>query len=297
MTQDRLERAKMALDGLSVADALGGFFEFARPQRLAHFVQTRPVPDVVWHWTDDTNMALSIYQNLRQHGRIDQDSLAVSFAEHYEPPRGYGMGARRLLKHIRQGGAWRELASAMFGGTGSFGNGGAMRVAPIGAYFADDLTAVVENARLSAAVTHTHPEGIAGAIAVAVGVAFAWRLRGETPSRRDFIDLILPHIPDGQVKDGCVQARDLSFSSFQNVVEVLGNGSRVSAQDTVPFVMWSAGERLSDYMGAFWQTAQAGGDVDTTCAMVGAIVACHGGEIPAEWLDHREPLPAWALQE
>ena len=59
----------------------------------------------------------------------------------------------------------------MFEGQGSFGNGAAMRVAPVGAYFAGDIGAVVEQAARSSVITHTHDEAIAGSIAVAVAAA------------------------------------------------------------------------------------------------------------------------------
>lgn len=58
-----------------------------------------------------------------------------------------------LLDSIRQG-HWRGEARSLFGGQGSFGNGSAMRVAPLGAYFADDLDMVVEQAERSAVTTH-----------------------------------------------------------------------------------------------------------------------------------------------
>ncbi len=78
-------------------------------------------------------------------------------------------------------------------------------------------------------------------------------------------------------------------------VRRLGNGSRVSAQDTVPFALWCAARHLRDYQAALWQTVQGGGDTDTTCAMVGGIVAARVGRagIPQAWLAAREPLPAW----
>jgi ADP-ribosylglycohydrolase len=59
-------------------------------------------------------------------------------------------------------------------------------------------------------------------------------------------------------------------------------------------VLWCAAQRLRDYESALWLTVAALGDRDTTCAMVGGIVACHTGAagLPAEWLAHREPLPA-----
>jgi ADP-ribosylglycohydrolase len=50
-----------------------------------------------------------------------------------------------------------------------------------------------------------------------------------------------------------------------------------------------------DYTAAFWLTASGLGDVDTTCAIAGGIVASHTGVegIPASWIAAREPLPEW----
>jgi hypothetical protein len=54
----------------------------------------------------------------------------------------------------------RDVSQSVFGGGGSMGNGGAMRIAPVGAYFLNDIDAAVEAARLSAEVTHAHPEWV-----------------------------------------------------------------------------------------------------------------------------------------
>lgn len=297
----RLRRARVALEGLSVGDAFGGFFEMARPEALSHFLKNRVLPAPIWHFTDDTNMALSIFQVLAEYSEINQDMLAASYAKYFDRARGYGLGARSLLSRMQVGEDWRVLSKNMFGGSGSYGNGGAMRVAPLGAFFADDLDKVVEQAALSTEITHAHPEGIAGGVAVAVGAALACRLRdtGERPARKDFIDLILPHVPDSLVKAGIRKARDLpeNLPIWPDVVREIGNGSGISAQVTVPFVLWSAGTYLDNYEEAIWQTASAGGDVDTTCAMVGGIVAGYVGveNIPAEWIARREPLPVWAV--
>jgi ADP-ribosylglycohydrolase len=79
---------------------------------------------------------------------------------------------------------------------------------------------------------------------------------------------------------------------------VLGSGWEVTAQDTVPFVLWCAGTHLADYTEALWTTVSGLGDRDTTCAIVGGIVAAHVGlkGLPAEWLRRREPLPDWPFQ-
>ena len=253
-----------------------------------------------WRWTDDTNMALSIYEILRKHGEINQDALANSFATHFDRQRGYGMGARLLMTQIKAGLGWRTQSASLFGGSGSYGNGSGMRIPPLGAYFADNIPKVVEQARLASEITHMNPEGIAGGIAIAVATALAWQTRGETLSRQAFIAKILPYVPESAVKVNIQQAHDLTDElPIADVVNAIGNGSQISSQDTMPFVLWSAGEKLDDYENALWQTMSVGGDVDTTCAMVGGIVAVHAGEgcIPQEWHDNREPLPDWAFDD
>src|SRR5256885_13051125 len=114
---------------------------------------------------------------------------------------------RGLFEQIRNGIPWRTAAQWLFDGQGSFGNGAAMRVAPVGGYFADDLNAVIEQARRSAEVTHAHAEGIAGAIAVAVAAALAWQSREESaPDRRTFIEQILPLVLESEVHSGLQRA-------------------------------------------------------------------------------------------
>lgn len=83
------------------------------------------------------------------------------------------------------------------------GNGAAMRVAPLGAWFADDPAEAARQAALSAEVTHPHPEAVAGAIAVAVAAAIA----PSQPPPGKFIDEILRLVPPGTVRKGIVDAR------------------------------------------------------------------------------------------
>ncbi|WP_232236199.1 ADP-ribosylglycohydrolase family protein [Nocardia sp. BMG51109] len=69
---------------------------------------------------------------------------------------------------MRDGAPWREVSAAAFGHRGSCGNGAAVRVAPLGAFYADDPERIAAEAVRSAQVTHLHPEGVAGAVAVAL---------------------------------------------------------------------------------------------------------------------------------
>jgi ADP-ribosylglycohydrolase len=82
--------------------------------------------------------------------------------------------------------------------------------------------------------------------------------------------------------------------SIAQVADLVGDGSLVSAQDTVPLCIWAAGRQLDDYEEALWQTVSVLGDMDTNCAIVGGIVAAHVGigGIPARWLESRESIPS-----
>jgi ADP-ribosylglycohydrolase len=224
--------------------------------------------------------------------------LARQFAWRYErePDRGYGSGARRQLRMIVEGANWRVTSREAFGGQGSLGNGSAMRVAPVGAWFADDLDRVAAEARASATVTHMHSEGVAGAIAIAIGAAMAWRLRGH-PSQDpvlEFFNEVQNRTPGGETRRGIDRAFQIRhFLSPEAAARTLGNGIGVTCPDTVPFAIWAAAKSLRSYRDAIAATASVGGDVDTNCAIVGGIVALCSGwpSIPAEWLRQMERLP------
>jgi len=288
-----LERMQLSLSGLSVGDALGQRF-FGVGEQLNERIQQRQVPPRLWRYTDDTEMALSIVETLWRYGQIDPNVLAQSFAERYNPSRGYGAGAQQLLTRLQWGADWRVEASQMFGGSGSYGNGAAMRVAPLGAYFADDLAAVRENAMLSAQPTHAHPEGIAGAVAVAVAAALAFQVgEGESMQPVQFLELVAENVPESETRSGIKQAAVIYSTSPSVVAQQLGSGYKISAQDTIPFALWCAAHHLEDYQEAFWATLSGLGDMVTNCAIVGGIVALSARQrgIPTDWIESREPFP------
>jgi ADP-ribosylglycohydrolase len=294
-----MTRARLALDGLSVGDAFGSQFFIPANQKYL-FGPKREAPPVegFWHYTDDTEMALGIAEVLDRHGHVEQDDLAATFARRFanEMYRGYGPMAIRILASIADGQPWREVSAAVFGGEGSLGNGAAMRVAPLAAYFADDPARAAAEARRSAEVTHQHPEGVAGAVAVAAATAAAWHLRdraADDGARAELFAAVLDHTPAGATRRGLEAARELSVDEPVAVAaQVLGNGSRVTAPDTVPYCVWCAARHLANYPSAIWETVRGGGDIDTTAAIVGGIVVMATGReaIPPEWLAAREPL-------
>jgi ADP-ribosylglycohydrolase len=295
-TNGNVQKVKLCLDGLSVGDAFGEQFFHPRARKL---IAERRIPGGIWPWTDDTHMAISIIEHLQEFGEINQDKLAQLFAQRLVEDRraGYAISTRKMLERIYRGEDWNKAATSRFKG-GSFGNGAAMRCAPIGAFFFDDLEKSAVQARLSAQVTHTHPEGIAGAIAIAVAAAIAADQNSEAentssqlPHGKDFIEKVLEFVPQGEVVNGLIMAMRIPPDSLDQAVNQLGSGQLVTAQDTVPFCIWVASHNLMDYEYALWQTVAGLGDRDTTCAMVGGIVALSAQKIPVEWIKRREPLP------
>lgn len=276
-----------SLAGLSVGDALGA--QFFVPTTTAE-----SLPPAPWPWTDDTEQACCLVVTLAE-GDFDRDGFADLLATHYDPYRGYGPGAVVLLREIREGVPWPIAAAAAFDGQGSAGNGAAMRAAPLGAWHADSIVHAVAQGTRAAEVTHAHPEGIAGGVAVAVAasMAAAARLDGHRPEPEHLLAAVAQHVHPGHVQDGLRAA--VKIKNREQAAYELGCGTRAMAQDTVPFALWVAARYLDDYPSAVAACIDAGGDVDTTCAIAGGVVAAHTGTdgIPPRWLAAREPLPDW----
>ena len=299
-----IEAARASLLGLAVGDAFGSMLdgygaELARRAAKRLISMKRP-----WRWTDDTAMALSIVEQLEHAGSIDPDALAAAFARRFaaEPNRGYGAGAYHLLSRIALGASWRDETRNLFRGAGSYGNGAAMRAAPIGAYFAPDLERVRAEALRSAEPTHAHPDGAAGAVAVATAAALARSgVTGEP-----LVAEVARWTPAGATRDGIVRAGELGLGfDVRAAGEELGTGSNVTSRDTVPFAVWVAARCLGSYEEALWTACAHPGlelagnalaifaiDRDTVGAIVGGIVASAVGVdgIPLLWREATEPL-------
>src|SRR5262249_27986690 len=110
------------------------------------------------------------------------------------------------------------------------------------------------------------PEGRAGAVAIAVAAAVAQQI-ADGVRQRDGVALVEEvrrRTPRGQVRDGVANAQSLlHLDDPRSAARVLGNGSAVSAPDTVPFCLWVIAHHLDDYEQALWTTVAALGDRDT----------------------------------
>ncbi len=276
-----------SLLGLAVGDSLGAPYEGLPATDIFH--QFGP-PDVVasnpsgetLYYTDDTQMMIGVAETLIDHGRIEQATLAQAFAANYHPDRGYGKGTRRIIETIRAGGDWRTEAETIFPG-GSLGNGGAMRVAPVGLLFCDDPDAVWEQARLSALPTHRHPVGIEAAQVMALAVALA--ARADRIDRREFLTALQERAETDEIRWALTTAIRLRRGDS---IAVLGH--TLEAHRSVVTAIAAFAACPSDYTLAVGRVIGLGDDTDTLAAMTGALCGAFGGlpTIPAGLIEKLE---------
>ncbi|MGI4870606.1 MAG: ADP-ribosylglycohydrolase family protein [Janthinobacterium lividum] len=283
---ERLQAAYTSLLGLSIGDAFGETF-FGEESEILERLQQQRVQPGKWEFTDDTVMGIAVYKQLAKNGAIDQDELAAEFARNYQldSNRGYGGTAHYILRTIAQDESWQTVSRSVFDGMGSMGNGAAMRAGPIGAYFGDDVSAIVTQARLAAEVTHANEEGICGAIAVALMAGFA-RVHKNQATAPEYFEFVLKHLPASDTKAKIAKAATLSATcDIRTATAILGNGTKLTAQDTVPFALWCAAHQRADFEAALWRAVNGLGDRDTICAIVGSIVSLSApaATVPPQW--------------
>ena len=256
--------------------------------RQQHGVVTDYLPFVagIGRYSDDTQLTLATGLSLVRQNGLDGEDCARSCAELFDPARGYGRSAVEVLSALKRGHNYRTTGKLLFP-DGSFGNGAAMRIAPIGLMYGhlptQQLRSLVTEAVLS---THVHVEAIDGALLMAIFVGRLSRLQ-----QKGKIDL-------GQLfaefscccQDRAMRAKiDLAWSML--VAEVDDHvaaeriGCGVRSAESVVLALFLASRYIDDAETAIIKAVNCGGDTDTIAAMVGAVVgARHGDQIfPGRW--------------
>ena len=282
----RLDKARGLMFGLALGDCLGAPFEDRTEVTHADVVAAENATEPLVH-TDDTALALVLARHLahritegntRAGEYVDADVLAREFAETWEaePWRGYGGGVTRSFRLIMSGTPWREAIRAVFP-EGSFGNGGAMRVAPA-ALVGGDVWEVVELARRSAEVTHAHADALHGAVCQAVAAHLALRLSPTDSARaREFVEPLREVLPTPLWREKLDLVVELCEREAEpgHAAEVLGND--VSASGSVPLALSSFLRHSGRPEEVIRFAILAGGDTDTVAAMAGALAGAHSG--------------------
>lgn len=244
-TNTRVSKAKLSLRGAICGDIIGSLYEWHRTKDYNFKLCTK-----FSRFTDDTVCSIAV---------ADAIVSGISFENKLQewcrkfPNAGYGGKFRQ----------WILSETPM--SYGSYGNGSAMRVSSVGA-IATSVDDCLELAAKSANVTHSHPEGIKGAQAVALAIYYS--LEGKS---KDFIKEELE--------------RRFEYNLSRDYDEIQKDYRfQVSCQKSVPEAI-IAFLISKDYESAVRYAVAYGGDADTQAAIAGSIAAAFYGEIPENILN------------
>ena len=228
--------------GAILGDVIGSPYEFDRGNKSKDFPLFSPKS----HFTDDTVMTIAVAEVfLDDDLMMDEATIRQRLTESMQR---YG----KLYPRAGYGGMFRHwLKSDNPQPYGSYGNGSAMRVSSV-AWLFDDLGLVRLMARLSAEVTHNHPEGIKGAEATAAAIFLA-----RTGHRKAEIKAYI----EGQFGFDLSRTCDEIRPSYHHVE---------SCQETVPEAITAFLEGES-FENAIRTAVSLGGDCDTLTCIAGAI--------------------------
>lgn len=286
-----------ALVGTAVGDALGmsveGYDLKLIQLKYGEVREMFPGKLPAGFYTDDTEMMIGVAESLIKNRGFNGEDMAKTFIKNFNSSRGYGLGVQIVLQRIQKGVSWEKAAKDLFGGVGSYGNGAAMRIAPVSLFYYDNFEELKKIAVKTAKITHTHPLGVEGAVLQAYAIALA--LNQHPLKNLDIENFLqtLQNLAKSEVYKKKIRKIKLLLSEKTNkwkTVLLLGNG--IEAFNSVPTAIYSFLANYKSFEDAVAYAVNLGGDTDTIGAMTGAISgAYHGFEaIPERWLNKLENL-------
>lgn len=242
-------------------------------------------------WTDDTQLTIEVARTIIEGvGSFDPARFADRLVDWLPHGRGVGRATRDAVTRLQHAEPWWTAGAAV----NSAGNGAAMRAAPVGLLWAlvEHPWPLARDAVLSALPTHTHPVGVAGAVAIAAGVACSLRLAGahRPIDARRFLSFVADAIAGiekeptplrsdrsvaATLHDRILQVGDLLDADPEDVFAELWSGA--FALESVPAALYCflrSPERPDQVV---LTAANAGHDTDTIASMAGNLVGAHIG--------------------
>lgn len=287
--------------GTGLGDAIG---EMAFHCQHRADLQARIAQADQLHYTDDTAMAIGLAESLVEVGGVEEQHLGDTFHDHYrrEPWRGYASGPPSIFGLVQRGGmSYAEAARRLFGGQGSFGNGAAMRIAPLGLFFYD-APDLYDKARRSARVTHAHPIGIDGAAVLARAVARAVGLDPQEPFPLQlFCEELVDFARTSEMRDKMQSVHRLLAQGTTPLASARHLGRSVAVHESLPFALYAFLRHPTSFEDCLFCASLHGGDCDTlgamACSMSGAYLGIDA--IPRDWrakLENRQKIESLAIQ-
>lgn len=279
-----------SLVGTGVGDALGASLE---GWYMVPYGEVQALADrrSLLVYTDDTHMAIGVAESLIENEGFDGEHMTHTFIKNYdrEPYRGYGPGPPRIFRMIKSGEAWDKASEKLYRG-GSYGNGSAMRIAPIGLFYHDDPAQLKEVAHKSSQITHAHELGRQGAALQAYAIALATNATPFSPFNRDDFLRRLSNLIEHEVYREKLRSIERLMGEGDKAKVVLELGNGIEAFNSVPTAIYSFLTRPQSFEEAVLYAISLGGDTDTIGAMTGAISGAYLGieAIPEKWRERLE---------
>lgn len=285
-----LSRFAGSLIGSALGDAIGELaFRFKSKVRLDAEIHACSL----LQYTDDTAMAMGVAQCLIEKKTIDPEHLGQIFHRNFknESWRGYASGPPSIfIKVETEGIRYTEAASMLFRGKGSFGNGAAMRVAPVGLFF-HGQSDLYEQAARSAVPTHSHPIARDGAAVQAKAVDLALRTPtgGQFPVTA-FLEELEAFTLTAEFKDKIRLIRELTASGAPDREAARTLGKSVAIHESLPFAVYCFLRHPDSFEDCIYCAVLNRGDRDTIGAMAGAVSGAYLGTeaVPRKWRDKLE---------
>lgn len=294
--------------GAVIGDCLGSPVEcqywdgISRDAVKKRFQMYKKDSKATYKYTDDTAMARQVADSIISMRSVDAKDLAERHTREYykEPRRGYGASVSEVFRKLRQDDCSDPFAPAseQFNGSGSFGNGAAMRVHPVGLYCHEKSNDVItEEVKRSAHVTHTHPDGVNGAIWQAGMVS--WALQGlnvetlleksaqlgstfDKPDDQDDLNYLQQlDLIKSLIKDGGDHSNDLQLGNDVSAIKSVPAAiyAFLCCANNIPELTDDDGEEETSPFEKTLRLAMTfGGDADTIMSMSGAIAGAYYGE-------------------
>lgn len=214
-------------------------------------------------YSDDSQLSIIVAESLLASSGFNPDDLSSRYVDWMVSgcARGWGRTTALAIENLKSGMHW--TASGI---PGSEGNGSAMRAAPFGIYFRNDLKSLVEICKLDSGITHASPEAEAGSIAIATTAYYA--VNNDT---ENLLNKIVPLLPESKIKhilSGLSALLDVNNITPFQALSIIG--TKANVKETVPAALYCF-LKFDNYHMAVFNAIRAGHDTDTTAAIVGAL--------------------------
>ena len=298
---DLASKFRGGMVGSALGDAIGEM-AFRAPREAELHARVAHVDTLLY--TDDTAMAIGLAESITLVGGIDPQHVGDTFRANFnrEPWRGYASGPPTVFSRVEtQGVSYAEAAQRLFRGQGSFGNGAAMRIAPVGLFF-HDAPDLYDEVHQSASVTHAHPVGVDGAAVLAWAVAKSVKLDPRGPfSQQDFIQGLAEFARTPEIQSKMALVRTLIAEGVAPLDAAHRLGRSVAVHESMPFALYAFLRHPHSFEDCLFCAVLNGGDRDTLGAMACAVSGAYLGveAIPAAWrekLENRETIEGLAIR-